>query len=318
MRIAILGAGGIGAYYAATLARAGNQVQLLARGENLRALREHALEVTEPDGTVWNAPLPATNDVTELRGAQLAIVAVKSYGLESIAPAAADLARNGAVILPLLNGVDAADTLVRLGVSRKQLLAGLTVISAERTGPGKVARRTEYQRVVVGELDGGLSGRATEIAAAFSAAGAEARASAEMPLELWRKFLIITTLAAGCSLSRTSLGPLRSAPLGRTLLERAAAESVAVGRARGIPFAADEEVRVMTAVEPIPDGMKPSFLLDVERGGPTELDVLSGAVSRMGQEAGVATPIHDTVVAAIGAAVGLKSPASNGRVKSVV
>lgn len=307
MRIAILGAGGIGAYYGAALAKAGNAVELLARGEHLRALREHGLEVTDPEGT-WTVKLPATNAVADLRGADLAVVSVKSYGLESIAPAAADLARNGAVILPLLNGVDAADTLVALGVPRTQILGGLTVISAEKTGPGKVARRSHYQRVVVGELDGGLSPRATEIAAVFSAAGVEARASAEMPLELWRKFLLITTLAAGCGLSRTAVGPLRSAPLGRALLERAAAESVAVGRARGIPLAADEEGRVMAGVDGVPDGMKPSFLLDVERGGPTELDVLSGAVSRMGHEAGVATPIHDAVVAAIGAAVGIKAP----------
>jgi len=307
MRIAILGAGGIGAYYGATLARAGNPVQLLARGEHLRALREHGLEITEPDGATWTTRLPATNDVTELRGAQLAIVAVKSYGLESIGAPAADLARNGAVILPLLNGVDAADTLARLGVPRKQILGGLTVISADRTGPGKIARRSNYQRVVVGELEGGLSARATEIAAAFTAAGAEARASAEMPLELWRKFLLITTLAAGCGLSRTSIGPLRATPLGRTLLERASAESVAVGRARKVPLASDEEARVMTAADSVPDGMKPSFLLDVERGGPTELDILSGAVSRMGQESGVPTPIHDTVVAAISAVLGIKA-----------
>jgi 2-dehydropantoate 2-reductase len=303
MRIAILGAGGIGGYYGAALGRAGNQVQLFARGEHLRALRERGLEVTDPDGT-WAIPLPATQDISELRGAELALVAVKSYGLEAIAPAAADLARNGAVILPLLNGVDAADTLVRLGVPRKQILGGLTVISAEKTGPGKVARRSQYQRVVVGELDGGLSPRATEIAAVLTAAGMEARASAEMPLELWRKFLLITTLAAGCGLSRTPIGPLRAAPLGRTLLERAVAESVAVGRAQGVPLAADEEARVMATVDSIPDGMKPSFLLDVEHGGPTELDVLSGAVSRMGQAAAISTPVHDTVVAAIGAALG--------------
>ena len=235
-------------------------------------------------------------------------MSVKSYGLESIGPAAADLARNGAVVLPFLNGVDAADTLARLGVPRAQLLGGLTVISAERTGPGKVARRSQYQRVVVGELDGGLSPRATEIAALFSAAGVEARASAEMPLELWRKFLLITTLAAGCGLSRTSIGPLRAAPLGRTLLQRAVGESVAVGRAQGVPLASDEEARVMTTVDSIPDAMKPSFLLDVEHGGPTELDVLSGAVSRMGQAAGIPTPIHDAVVAAVGAARGSVKP----------
>jgi 2-dehydropantoate 2-reductase len=305
MRIAILGAGGIGAYYGAALARAGNAVELLARGEHLRALREQGLEVADPDET-WHLKLPATNAVADLRGAALALVSVKSYGLESIAPAAADLARNGAVILPLLNGVDAADTLVRLGVPRAQILGGLTVISAEKTGPGKVARRSRYQRVVVGELDGGLSSRASEIATLFSTAGVDARATAEMALELWRKFELITTLAAGCGLSRTAVGALRTAPLGRALLEHAAAESVAVGRARTVPLADDEEARVMSAVDGVPDGMKPSFLLDVERGGPTELDVLSGAVSRMGHELSVPTPVHDVVVAAISAGLGIK------------
>ena len=306
MRIAILGAGGIGAYYGAILGRAGNQVQLFARGEHLRALREHGLEITEPDNTTWTSPLPATNDVSELRGAQLAIVAVKSYGLESIASAAADLARNGAVVLPLLNGVDAADTLVRLGVSRKQILGGLTVISAERTGPGKIARRTAYQRVVVGELEGGLSPRATEIAAAFTAAGAEARASAEMPLELWRKFVFITTMGSCCGLARTSIGPVRDAPLGQVLLERATAESVGVGRAMGIGFAPDEVSRVLEQVRAISPVMEPSFLPDLKRGGRTELDALMGAVARLGRQVGVPTPVHDAAVAAFGAALGLK------------
>jgi 2-dehydropantoate 2-reductase len=122
MRIAILGAGGIGAYYGAALARAGNTVQLLARGEHLRVLRERGLEVTDPTGT-WTVRLPATNDVAELRGAELALVSVKSYGLQSIGPATADLARNGAVVLPFLNGVDAADTLTSLGVPRARRIS---------------------------------------------------------------------------------------------------------------------------------------------------------------------------------------------------
>jgi 2-dehydropantoate 2-reductase len=128
-----------------------------------------------------------------------------------------------------------------------------------------------------------------------------------MPLDLWRKFAFITTMASCCGLSRTSIGPLRAAPLGQVLLERATAESVAVGRALGIPFATDEVKRVLEQVASMADGMKPSFLLDVERGGPTELDVLGGAVSRLGRQVGVPTPVHDTAVAALGASLGLKT-----------
>jgi len=305
MRIAILGAGGVGGYDGAVLSRAGNEVQLLARGQNLEAIRRDGLKVTDPDGT-WIARVTATDDPTALRGAELVVVSVKSYDLDAVGPVAADLARHGATVVPLLNGVEAAERLEHLGVPRQALLGGLAAISAERTGPGQVSRESPFNRVVVGELGGGLSARATEIAGRFSAAGAEARASAEMTLELWRKFVFITTMASCCGLARTSIGPVRAAPLGNQMLERASAESIGVGRALGISFASDEVSRVLAQIAALPETMKPSFLPDLERGGRTELDVLSGAVSRLGRQVGVPTPVHDSAVAAFGAALGLK------------
>ena len=305
MRIAILGAGGVGGYDGAVLARAGNEVRLLARGAHLEAIRRDGLRITEPDGGRWVSPLLATDDPAALRGVELVVVTVKSYDLGAVGPVAADLARHGATVLPLLNGVEAAEQLERAGVPHQSLLGGLTKISAERTGPGQIVRRSAFNTIALGELDGGVSSRATEIGRTFTAAGIEARASAEIRLELWRKFVFITTMGACCGLSRTSIGPIRRAPLGQELLERATAESVAVGRALGIAFAPDEVKQVLANVAAMPDGMKSSFLLDVERGGPTELDVLSGAVSRLGRQLGVPTPVHDAAVAAVGAALGL-------------
>jgi 2-dehydropantoate 2-reductase len=305
MRIAVLGAGAVGAYYGGLLFRAGHAVQLFARGANLTALRKDGLHITTPEGE-WQGPVPATDDPAALRGAELALVTVKSYGLDSVAPVAADLAQHGAVVLPLLNGVEAAPRLEHLGVPHSRILGGLTAIGAERVGPGRVARRTPFQRVVVGELEGGLSERASAVARMFNEAGVEARASAEIPTELWQKFFFITAMAACCGMARTPIGPVRSAPLGKILLERATAESVAVGRAQAIALASDEEARVLAAIAALPDGMRPSFLADLERGGPTELDILSGAVSRLGRSSGISTPLHDTAVAVCGAALGLR------------
>lgn len=306
MRIAILGAGGVGGYNAAVLSRAGHEVQILARGKHLEAIRAGGLGVTEADGSSWVAKVGATDDVAQIRGAELVVVTVKSYDLDAIGPAAANLARHGATVVPLLNGVEAADRLEHLGVPRQSLLGGLAAVSAERTGPGQIIRRSAFNRVVVGELAGGLSERARAIAAVFTGAGVEARASGEMQVELWRKFVFITTMGCCCGLARTSIGPVREAPLGQALIERATAESVAVGRALGIGFASDEVGRALEQVRNLPAAMKPSFLLDLEKGGPTELDVLSGAVSRLGRQVGVPTPVHDTAVAAFGAALGLK------------
>src|SRR6202030_3673971 len=111
----------------------------------------------------------------------------------------------------------------------------------------------------------------------------------DIAVDLWRKFLFLTTLAAACGLARVPIGDIRDAPLGSDLLERAGREIADVARARGVALPAGEEDKVLQTMAALPAGTKPSFLLDLERGGPNELDVLSGAVSRYGRSCGVAT-----------------------------
>jgi 2-dehydropantoate 2-reductase len=106
-------------------------------------------------------------------------------------------------------------------------------------------------------------------------------------------------LAAACGLAHAPIGEVRAAPLGPLLVERAAREIGAVARAKGVHLPEGEEAQVLAQIAALPASMKPSFLLDLERGGPTELEILSGAVSRLGKVLGIPTPIHDTAVAAL-------------------
>jgi len=298
MRIAILGAGGVGSYFGGTLSRAGHRVVLLARGANLDALRARGIEVRTPDGT-FTAKVGATDDPEDLGVAGLAIVAVKTYSLSEIVPAARLLAERGATILPLLNGVEAADRLVEGGIPKESVLGGLASLSVVRVSPGVVERRTPFQKVTVGELGGGLSERAGRIGSAFREAGAEVTVSGEIVADLWRKLAFIATMAAACGLARAPVGPVRKAPLGSLLFSRAVREVFAVARARGVTLLEDEESQTLRFIDSLGDGTKPSFLLDLQSGGPTELDDLCGAVSRLGREAGVLTPVHDTATAAL-------------------
>jgi 2-dehydropantoate 2-reductase len=300
MRVAVVGAGGVGGYFGGAMARAGHDVRLLARGEHRDAIRARGLEVREPEGT-WTVRVLATDDPEELLPADLAIVAVKSYSLAQVGPVVRRLAEAGAVAVALLNGVEAFESLVELGVPADRMLAGLTVISAEKTAPGIITRKSDFRRVIVGERGGGGSERAERVASVFRDAGAETRVSADITVDLWRKFLFLTTLAAACGLARAPIGDVRDAPLGPELLERAGREIAAVARARGVALPAGEEDKVLQTMAALPAGTKPSFLLDLERGGPNELDVLSGAVSRYGRSCGIPTPIHDTVVTAVSA-----------------
>lgn len=294
----MLGAGAIGAYYGAQLARVGHEVAFFARGESLAAIRAEGVEVRAPEG-VFRAQVAATDRVEELGPADCAIVAVKSHSLEAIAPVVRQLADLHAAILPFLNGVETTELLAAHGVPGAALLGGLTRISVVRVKPGIVERRSPFQDVVLGELDGRTTDRVRNIADAFQESGAHSRVSNEIGVELWQKFVFITTLAAACGLARAPVGWLRDDHLGRRLLERAAREVVAVARARGVPLPDAEVANVMAVIDGLPAGMKPSFLVDLEAGGPTELDILSGAVSRFADKLGISTPVHDVASVAL-------------------
>jgi 2-dehydropantoate 2-reductase len=142
--------------------------------------------------------------------------------------------------------------------------------------------------------------RAERIAAALREAGADAVVSEDIEAEVWRKFAFIASIAAACGLARSAVGPIRGRPLGRLLIERAVREALVVARARGVTLPEDEESSILRFIDALPPGMKPSLLLDLEAGGPTEIDDLSGAVARLGRRAGVERPVHDTATAALG------------------
>ncbi len=298
MKVIVLGAGAIGAYYGGQLARAGHEVVLYARGANMNAILDRGLEIRTSDGAL-TVQMAATDRVEELGVADFAILGVKSYSLDSIGSAVKRVAENGAAILPFLNGVETTDRLVALGVPRTAILGGVTRISVARVAPGLVERRGQFQSVIVGELDRRVTDRVASIVRAFRDAGVEARASKNIEIDLWEKFVFIAAMAASCGLARTPIGPLRDKPLGRRLLQRAVQEVIDVARAHRIQLPAEESAEVVGAIDALPPGTKPSFLLDLEAGGPNELDVLSGAVSRYAQAVGISTPIHDTVTAVL-------------------
>ena len=217
-----------------------------------------------------------------------ALVAVKNYSLAEIAPAAAFLAGQGALIVPLLNGVEVVDQLVANGVPQAQLVGGL------RRSAWCVPRRAFLNAAVRSKGWSWESWRQSQperkqridaIAQAFREVGVDASVSADITADLWRKFAFIASMAAACGLSRTAIGPLRATKLGHLLIERAVREVIDVARARKVALADDEAERTMKTIDGLPDAMKPSLLIDLEAGRPTEIEDLSGAVSRLGNHA---------------------------------
>jgi 2-dehydropantoate 2-reductase len=298
LRIAIIGAGGVGGYYGARLASAGHEVVVYARGEHLRAIQERGLVVKDHDSTVA-VPLRATDSVDALLGAEWAMVAVKSYSVHEIVSVLKALSNSGTAIVPLLNGVSVAETLESLGIPRSHLLGGATVMNAHRIAPGVIEHLSRHERFVVGELDGTMSERARAIALAMQSTGVEAVATREIVTEHWKKFTMLCSISAACGMARCNLGSIRDTVLGRQLLERAVREIASVARAMHVSIPATLEADTMSQIGTMSGEIKPSFAIDIERGGPNELDVLSAAVARLGRRTGVPTPVHDTAAAVL-------------------
>lgn len=303
LSIGIVGAGGIGSYYGGVASRAGHRVVLLARGDHLNAVRERGLEVGMPNVDPFVTRVEATDDGSALRDCEYVIVAVKSYSLDEIAPTVIDAAKAGATIVPLLNGVDVAERLEQLGVPRKAIVGGLIAASLFRTAPGKVERRSPFDRMVVGELDRSQSARVKRLIDAFADAGVTAKVSDDISLDLWRKFAFIVCMNIASGLTRQSIGPMMATERGRDVIARALSEIVAVSRVAGTPLSDADEMQIRGDLFALPPSTTPSFLADLMRGGPTELELLAGNVSRLGKLHGVATPVHDVATAAFDAVI---------------
>jgi len=201
-------------------------------------------------------------------------------------------------VISLQNGVEKEDVLASV-VGQKHLVGALTYIIARITEPGVITHSGTLHRIVVGELAGGASQRVDRIVVAFSGAGADAAASFEIRRDIWQKFAFLAASAALTAVTRLTMGAVRANPATRALLRDAIAEVVAVARAEGVAIGDDFVEAQLRFVDSLPSSGRASMANDLLRGGRLELEWLSGAVVRRGERAGVPTPVHRVLYAAL-------------------
>ena len=297
MRIAIYGAGGVGGYYGGVLARAGHDVTLITRGAHLDAIRSHGLLVRTSGGDFRTHP-PATADPAEIGPVGAVIVAVKSLHLPAVRAGIGPLLGPATLVVPLLNGVDAHEALAP-AVGRERMGKGLTRIISEVAAPGEIRHIGVDPYVALAEWDGRASARAKALVAALAQAGVQAEIPPDIDAALWHKFLFVCSLGGVCAVCRMPLGPVRSHPASRDLLRRAMEEIAAIAAARNVALPPDAIDRTLTILDSFPPEGTSSLQRDIAAGIPSELDAWNGAAVRMGAEAGVPTPVHAFIHAAL-------------------
>ena len=297
MRIAIYGAGGVGGYFGGVLARAGQDVTLIARGRHLDAIRSHGLLLRTPGGD-FRAHPPATADPAETGPVDAVIVAVKFLHLPAVRAGIGPLLGPATLVVPLLNGVDAHEALVP-AVGRDRMGKGLTRIISEVAAPGEIRHIGVDPYVALAEWDGRASPRAEALVAALAQAGVHAEIPSDIDAALWHKFLFVCSLGGVCAVCRMPLGPVRANPASRDLLRRAMEEIAAIAAARGVTLPPDAVDRALEIFDSFPPEGTSSLQRDIAAGIPSELDAWNGAAVRMGAESGVPTPVHSFIHAAL-------------------
>jgi 2-dehydropantoate 2-reductase len=291
MRIVVYGTGGAGGYFGAQLALSGEQVVFVARGEHLKAMRINGLRLETPRGDTVIRPVEATDDPASVTDADAVLVGVKAWQVPSAAEAIRPLVGQGAFVVPLQNGVEAASQL-SAALGADFVLAGLCGTLSRVAGPGHIHSAGSQNFIKFGELDNRRSERVERLQDAFAKAGVSVEVPSDIVKAQWDKFLMVTSFGGVGAITRAPIGITRSIPETRRLLEECLEEVLSVARARKIAMSATAVADMMKFYDGLPPSGTTSLQRDIVDGKPSELEYWNGAVVRLGRESQVPTPTH--------------------------
>ena len=298
MRFAIMGSGAVGGYFGGRLAEAGADVTFIARGPHLDAMRANGLQLESPDGDALVRPVTATDDPAGVGAVDTVLVAVKTWQLADAIEQMRPLVGGSTTVLPLLNGVEASDMLAA-SLGKGGVLNGLCRVISQIREPGVITHVGAVPTIVPGERDNRPSDRVQAIAVSLRSAGITVDLPDDVDAAVWMKLLFVVSLGGIGAVTRAPMGVVRSMPETRDLLEKSMHEIRAVAVGKGINLPADIVANTLTFLDGLPAEGLTSLHRDVADGRRSELEAWTGAVVRLGKDAGVATPVNEFIYASL-------------------
>lgn len=298
MKIAIIGAGGIGGFFGAKLAAVGHEVHFTARGPHRRAMEAHGLKVISPMGDVTLSNPSVHGDPSGIGPCDVVMVGVKMVDLADVALTLKPLIGDDTAVVSFQNGVEAEEILAD-ALGGAHVLGAVVYMPAEIAEPGVIRHHSDFARLVFGERDGRLTPRVEALAAALAEAGLEGVITERVTVEIWRKFVFLSGTAGATAFHRQPLGPILTDAKKRATFQALISETAAVGRALGVALPDDVVAATMAFADTMPGEMRSSMQTDLERGKPLELEWITGAIVRLSAEHGVETPQSQEVYEAL-------------------
>ena len=294
MRVAIYGTGGTGGYFGAQLARSGEDVTFVARGQHLKAIQAHGLCLETPAGEIVIQPAKATDDPIQVGPVDVVLLGVKAWQVEEAARNMRPMVGPDTFVVPLQNGVEAPTQLAAV-LGAEHVLGGLCGTSSWIVAPGRIRNIGAASFVKFGELDSQLSERTERLRQSFEKAGVKVDIPADVHTALWEKFLLVTSFGGVGAVSRAPIGITRTMPETRLLLEQCMEEVSAVARARRIQLSPTVVADTMRFIDSLAANATTSLQRDIADRKPSELDFWNGSVVRQGRALNVSTPVNQFI-----------------------
>lgn len=283
MKVAVMGAGAVGCYYGAMLARAGHEVVLVGRASHVEAVRANGLRL-ETKAFDEHVKLGASTEASAVQGADLVLFCVKSTDSESAAALIQPHLSPDALVLTLQNGVD-NDARVRSVLSSNEVAAAVVYVATEMAGPGHVRHHGR------GELVIAPSRASEQVARHLVAAGVPTQISDNVSGSLWAKLILNCAYNALSAITQLPYGVLVKGTGVTDVIRDVVAECLAVAKAEGIDVVGDTDAAIRAIAQSMPSQYS-STAQDLARGKLSEIDHLNGLVVRRGEALGVPTPAN--------------------------
>lgn len=293
MKIAIVGTGGVGGYFGGRLAQAGFDVTFLARGEHLKAILQNGLTVKSILGDFRLEQAKATHQIKMMGTVDLIIVSVKAWQVKEVAQELTSIMHPDTLILPLQNGVLAADEL-KESIKEEHILGGLCRIISKVDAPGIINHFGVEPHIVLGELDNTKTERIQLLKSVFDQAGIKATIADDIMADLWKKFISIC-VSGLLAISKTTYGELRTLQETRQLMTDLLHEIYHLSQKVGIKIDADFVDKAIAFIDSFPYDSTSSLTRDVWNGKPSEIEYQNGTVVKLAEKYGIATPVNKFV-----------------------
>jgi 2-dehydropantoate 2-reductase len=301
MRVAVMGAGAVGSFYGAMLARAGHEVTLIGRPAHVQAIQRDGLRL-EMGPQTHTVQVQASSDPAAIAGADLVLCCVKSGDTEAAARQMAPHLKDSALLMSLQNGVDNAETLARLLPCR--VVAAVVYVAVALGGPG-VVRHFGRGDLAVGAMPGGTQSSVPEwptlqtLVDFFASADVPVRIVPDVAVELWAKLLVNCAYNAISALAQMPYEKLAALPDIVELQQQIVHEVIAVAAAVGVTLPLDASLQAVARIAAGMPQQLSSTAQDMARRKPSEIDHLNGTIARRGRELGVPTPVNRTLHALV-------------------